>query len=332
MTGSKPGGNRDSLGESIGPQPPRPLSEALPELLEWLEKLSSKDLENATAYHILGEVYRVQAEIEREALERLRGLNDYLASTARRVHREKRPLLELLGGIPEELLDEEWLRRSMLKIIEATRRAGMDLSAAAAPVEAPVAKGLISIVNVVRELVEGKEDTLNAWAGAVSIERDKLRALALWLLQPLLSAVRLAAANGLKWSAEFWQQGVCPVCGAPARLGYMRGEGRHQFMRCQVCGFEWRFPRARCPRCGADKPGDIVFLTPLPDAKWLRLYQCKRCNWYWKIVDEEDSEALKHGLPPHELYDVYTYTLDLIAEQLSSKKSGVNGQRRGGKD
>ncbi|HID42019.1 MAG TPA: formate dehydrogenase accessory protein FdhE [Pyrodictium sp.] len=139
-------------------------------------------------------------------------------------------------------------------------------------------------------------------------------------MQPLLSALRIAASGALGWVREYWQQGLCPVCGSATRVGYMRGEGRRQFLRCQVCGMEWVFPRARCPYCGADSPGDVVFYRPLESRQWLRLYRCRRCGAYWKIVDEEDEAAAERGLPPRELYDTYTFVLDAVAEMLASKR------------
>ena len=310
----------ERLEETVRPEPPRPLDEALPEIEEWLKKLEEDDPENAGSYRLLREIFRVQAKIEREALERLRDKSEHLTKLARQVPRKRKPLLELAGGLPSELLDDAWLREKMLELLRSARNAGMNVESRAAPLEAPIEKGLISLSQMLLEIMIGRQDLINAWAGAVSAPRDTIKALVFWLLQPLVSAVKLASAGGIKWAQELWQQGVCPVCGAPASLGYQKGEGRHQFMRCRICGLEWRFPRARCPRCGADKPGSVVFYTPLPDKPWLRLYKCKECGWEWKIVDEEHKDAVQHGLPPHELYDVLTYPLDLVSELIRERR------------
>ena len=292
----------------------------LPEIEEWIRRLSEDDEGNKQSYRILQALYEAQARIEEEALRRLEesGLVEEVAKAARRIAFQRLPLIVILGGLPEPLMDEEFLRRSMLEIMDAVEKEGYSLEGAAASLREPVEK--LSVSQLVGELLEGREDKIHAWAGAVSADRDRVRALALWLIQPLLSALRIAASGALGWVREYWQQGLCPVCGSATRVGYMRGEGRRQFLRCQVCGMEWVFPRARCPYCGADSPGDVVFYRPLESRQWLRLYRCRRCGAYWKIVDEEDEAAAERGLPPRELYDTYTFVLDAVAEMLASKR------------
>ncbi|BES81942.1 formate dehydrogenase accessory protein FdhE [Pyrodictium abyssi] len=298
------------------------LRSKLPEIEGWIERLSEQDHRNAQSYRVLRALYRAQARIEEEALRRLEesGLVEEVAKAARRIAFQRLPLIVILGGLPEPLMDEEFLRRSMLEIMDAVEKEGYSLEGAAASLREPVEKAALSLSRLVGELLEGREDSIHAWAGAVSADRDRVRALALWLIQPLLSALRVAASGALGWVREYWQQGLCPVCGSATRVGYMRGEGRRRFLRCQVCGMEWVFPRARCPYCGADSPGDVVFYRPLESRQWLRLYRCRRCGAYWKIVDEEDEAAAERGLPPRELYDAYTFVLDAVAEMLASKR------------
>ena len=293
----------------------------LPEIGEWIERLSKEDEGNKQSYRILRALYGAQVHIEEEALRRLEeaGLVEEVARAARRIAFQRLPLIAILGGLPEPLMDEGFLRRSMLEIMNAVEEEGYSLEGYAASLREPVEKAALSVSQLVEELLEGREDSIHAWAGAVSADRDRVRALALWLIQPLLSALRVAAGNALGWVREYWQQGLCPVCGSATRVGYMRGEGRRQFLRCQVCGMEWVFPRAQCPYCGADSPGDVVFYRPLESRRWLRLYRCRRCGAYWKIVDEEDEAAAEKGLPPRELYDAYTFVLDAVAEMLASE-------------
>jgi len=298
------------------------MRDRFPEIRSWLEKFSEEDRRNESSYRILKALYEAQARIEEEALHRLEeaGLVEEVAKAARKIAFQRVPLVTILGGLPKPLIDEEFLRRSMLDIIDAVAREGYSLKGATASLRNPVERAALSISQLIEELLEGREDSIHAWAGAVSADRDRVRALALWLIQPLLSALRVAASNALGWVREYWQQGLCPVCGSATRVGYMKGEGRKQFLRCQVCGMEWVFPRARCPYCGTDKPGDVVFHQPLGSRQWLRLYYCRHCGAYWKIVDEEDEAAAKSGLPPRELYDVYTFILDSVAEAMASKR------------
>ena len=303
----------------------QPIRSRLEEAEEWLSRMAEEDPDNRAAYRVLAAVLRVQAVIEEEALARLRegGVEPLVKRAARRIAFSRNTLLEELGGgLPEPLLDEEWLREKLLQLAEAAERAGWKPGAAAAPITAPVEKALVSVAELVSDLLRGRSDLVDAWAGAVSVERDKVMALLYWLIQPLVSAVRLSGGAALGWAREYWQQGRCPVCGAPAAVGYMRGEGRKQYMLCSLCHMEWSFPRAKCPRCGTEEPGSIVFMRPDPEAPWLRLYRCRRCGAHWRIVDEEHPDAAKKGLPPRILYDIYTAHLDYIAEKLSEEKKG----------
>ena len=298
------------------------MRDKLPDVREWVRRLSEEDEWNRQLYRTLYALYEVQARIEEEALRRLEeaGLVEEVARAAQKIAFQRLPLIAILGGLPEPLMDEEFLRHSMLEIMDAVEKEGYSLDGAATSLREPVEKTVLSISQLVRELLEGREDTIHAWASIASVDRDRVRTLALWLIQPLLSVLRVAASSVLDWAREYWQQSICPICGSVTRIGYMRGEGRRQFLRCQVCGMEWVFPRTRCPYCGADSPGDVVFYKPLKSRQWLRLYRCRRCGAYWKIVDEEDEATAKKGLPPRELYDIYTFVLDAIAEMLASER------------
>jgi len=301
----------------------RSIGEQLGEALEWLSEAQRREEENRLLYRVLAAVLERQAEVERDALRRLEesGAMDEIRRSARRIAFSRRSLLEEMGGLPEPLLDEEWLREKLLEIAQAAVGAGWSPEARAAPLLSPVEKALLSVRELVEDVLRGRLDLLDAWAGAVSTSRDNVAAIAYWLLQPLLSAVRLAAGQALGWVHEYWQQGRCPVCGAPASVGYMKGEGRRQVMHCTLCHMEWVFPRATCPSCGTDKPGDVVFYQADPERPWLRLYRCRRCGHTWRIVDEEHEALPRSGekLPPRILYDLYTAHLAHLAERLSGR-------------
>ena len=288
--------------------------------VEWLSRLAEADKENAPVYRVVAAVMEKQAGVEEEALQRLResGAAEAVAKAARRASIARAPVLEVLGGLPGPLRDEEWLREKLLELARAAMEAGWSPSARAAGITEPVEKALISLDELLGDVLRGRLDLVDAWAGAVSAPRDEVAALVYWLLQPLLSATRLAAGPALGWLHSYWQQGRCPVCGAPAAVGYMAGEGRRQVMHCSICHMEWVFPRATCPRCGAQSPGDVVFYQPDEERPWLRLYRCRRCGASWRIVDEEHPGAAREGLPPRLLYDLYTAHLAVLAEKLAA--------------
>jgi len=325
LSGREPGGEKRAPGWLQG------IAGQLQDALRWLEEAQERDKENRLLYRVLAAVLQKQAEVEKEALRRLEeaGAAEELRRRARRIAFTRRSLLEEAGGLPEPLLDEEWLREKLLEIAEAAMEAGWSPEARAAPILSPVERSLLSTRELVEDLLRGRLDLLDAWAGAVSTSRDNVAALTYWLLQPLLSAARLAAGQALGWLHEYWQQGRCPVCGAPAAVGYMRGEGRRQVMHCTLCHMEWRFPRAKCPACGADRPGDVVFYQADPERPWLRLYHCRRCGHTWRTVDEE-HEALPRSsekLPPRILYDLYTAHLTYLAEKLAQELAREDERR-----
>jgi hypothetical protein len=81
---------------------------------------------------------------------------------------------------------------------------------------------------------------------------------------------------------EDWSKGICPFCGAYAKIGFDAEDKRT--LACLSCGHTWRFPRLACYVCGAaDQTLQGYFDTE--SIEGVRVYFCRTCGHYIKIVD-----------------------------------------------
>jgi len=46
-----------------------------------------------------------------------------------------------------------------------------------------------------------------------------------------------------------WRKGYCPFCGSFPELSFLKVEEGQRWLRCSLCGHEWRFMRMVCPFC-----------------------------------------------------------------------------------
>jgi formate dehydrogenase maturation protein FdhE len=43
-----------------------------------------------------------------------------------------------------------------------------------------------------------------------------------------------------------WHKGYCPLCGSFPELSFLKGDEAQRWLRCALCGHEWRFMRTKC--------------------------------------------------------------------------------------
>ncbi len=60
-------------------------------------------------------------------------------------------------------------------------------------------------------------------------------------------------------------------------------------MECWLCGVHWEYPRIKCVFCEHEVQDDLGFFT-LEEDEAHRVYFCKRCHCYLKIVDGRELE------------------------------------------
>ena len=121
----------------------------------------------------------------------------------------------------------------------------------------------------------------------------------------------------LQLTAEAVQEGIqsavpgagCPVCGEPARLAVLKGEGQ-KAMQCPRCHAHWHAKRLECSHCGNDDHKTIQFLTIEGDAA-SQIQVCLVCNGYIKVIDTRQYLSK----PSSAMLDLNTIHLDFIAQE-----------------
>ncbi|WP_053368445.1 formate dehydrogenase accessory protein FdhE [Bacillus sp. FJAT-27245] len=108
----------------------------------------------------------------------------------------------------------------------------------------------------------------------------------------------------------------CPVCGEPARLAQLEGEGKKE-LYCPRCLAHWNDKRVTCSHCGNEDHETIKFITVEGDAA-SQIQVCEKCHGYIKIVDTRQFI----NKPSAAMLDLTTLHLDFVAQE--------NGYHTGG--
>ena len=277
------------------------------EILEGLEKIAPEVPAEVESLNFYIELLKKQESIKEKFLEKFKeGIDKEKVEAA---IREGRPAVtvEDVFQLSEEELAEVFTEISFL--VQSLRP---DEKEAVKGFLQALGSGAFTLNELVKATLSGKDDIARGIAAGANIELDLVQVLVLWSLQPILEAFSEALQGRVDFAT--WDKGFCPVCGSYTRLGYMTGPGGRLYLKCQICGHEWYFSRLTCPFCGNNEPGTIGFYTIGNDRRF-RLYVCKKCGNYWKVVDENVAGTNV----PRKLYDVWTLKLDLVAKEKKLK-------------
>lgn len=113
-----------------------------------------------------------------------------------------------------------------------------------------------------------------------------------------------------------WLRGDCPLCGSPAQIAILRGEGGERYLQCALCALQWRMLRIACPYCDNRDAEMLSYLSPEGEDAY-RVELCDRCRGYIKTVD-----ARRLDYEPYlELEDIITIHLDILAIERGYRRS-----------
>jgi FdhE protein len=105
-----------------------------------------------------------------------------------------------------------------------------------------------------------------------------------------------------------WHRGHCPICGAFPELSLLRGRDGDRWLRCSLCGCQWRLDCMVCPNCGHEGGTKECMCVVGLEHKWVEF--CSDCHRYIVAIDLVDQTE--------EITDVAAIGmvhLDLIAQQ-----------------
>jgi FdhE protein len=81
-----------------------------------------------------------------------------------------------------------------------------------------------------------------------------------------------------------WPKGYCPICGSFPELSFLKEVEGQRWLRCSLCGYEWRFLRTMCPFCETDDH-EKMELYFVEGREHERAELCYECNRYIVNID-----------------------------------------------
>jgi len=151
------------------------------------------------------------------------------------------------------------------------------------------------------------EATADAMAQEVSLDSTVLKFVTTMALKPSLNTLRGLVSGAIQRGS--WEYGYCPLCGSRPDMAYFDEQGK-RMLHCELCGFEWNYPRIKCPFCENSDSEELGYFSS-QDEEGLRVDFCKKCNAYIKTIDLRVAEAPA----PLELENLITLHLDMLAHE-----------------
>jgi len=167
------------------------------------------------------------------------------------------------------------------------------------------------INSVIAAFLSRDETTVTSRAKEVNIEPMVLKFLTHMSLRPSLNILKESA--GERIDKDGWNYGYCPLCGSYPDMAYLADQGK-RFLHCELCGYEWYYPRLKCPFCENDQSKELGYFVS-EEEEGFRVDFCKKCNRYIKTLDMRIIEQPA----PLELENLITLHLDMLAHEQGFK-------------
>jgi FdhE protein len=163
------------------------------------------------------------------------------------------------------------------------------------------------INSVIAAFLSRDEPAVSRMAKVVTLEPMILKFLTNMALKPSLNTLKESAGERIE--KDGWNYGYCPLCGSYPDMAYLGDQGK-RFLHCELCGYEWYYPRLKCPFCENDQPKKLGYFVS-EEEEGFRVDFCKKCNCYIKTLDMRVIEQPA----PLELENLITLHLDMLAHE-----------------
>lgn len=197
-------------------------------------------------------------------------------------------------------------------VIDVMQRTGNDGGESLERLQEALAEGTADLRALLRGVMARERRAILETALAVRIDPGLLEFA---VHTPLRVALERAAEGVDPGRFAGWNRHCCPVCGSPAAMAELVGEGGERHLSCSTCFTRWTFSPPDCPFCGNDDQKKLTYFTTGEGPH--RVDICLACSQYIKTRLSPSGSA---EVPP-ELDDLATVLLDLLAAQ--------EGYRRG---
>jgi FdhE protein len=205
------------------------------------------------------------------------------------------------------VFDHGGARDLMLELARNLEEAGL---VAMSPIRSALEEGRLVPEELLGHVSGGDYPSLAARAEEQALDPPLLWTLAQSALKPTLRAWCGELAPLVHTAGE-WEKACCFICGAPASLGELQGNGQARHLRCGQCGADWLIRRLQCVYCGNEDTSRLGILFPEGRRGNVRVDVCDKCHGYLKVVTR-----FAPGTPEElAVEDLSTLFLDCLAQE-----------------
>lgn len=226
--------------------------------------------------------------------------------------RQKFPLIDPADFV----IDMQAAGRLCVTICETAKNANPHLAQSAQKLLDAINTGF-DLNPVITDLLHKNNEHIDKAAKHLDIEQN---VLIFFIYNSINPSIRSGAEQLSSYldRQDPWQQGYCPICGAPPVLSILQDEGRRSLV-CSFCWHAWPAKRVWCPFCDNHDQKSLGYFFSEEENEY-RVYTCNSCKKYTKTVDTAKTDRLI--FPP--LEQVATLHLDMQANQ-KGYQSGLPG-------
>jgi FdhE protein len=131
-------------------------------------------------------------------------------------------------------------------------------------------------------MLSGAEEKMGEIAFGVGTDSLTLKFIFGQVMKPFVE--KLAKAYQPLIQNLNWLRGYCPICGSYPELSYLVENEGQRWLRCSLCGHEWRFMRTKCPFCENEDHNKMEFYF-IEDRSHERAEVCYQCKRYLVGID-----------------------------------------------
>jgi FdhE protein len=137
-------------------------------------------------------------------------------------------------------------------------------------------KGQLDLKDCMKALLQGQEKKIDETALTLETQPLILKFILDQLMKPFLEK-RIKRTQSLIQNLV-WPKGYCPLCGSFPELSFLKEKEGQRWLRCFLCGHEWRFMRTKCPFCENDNHErmELYFVEGREHERAELCFQCKR--------------------------------------------------------
>jgi FdhE protein len=146
--------------------------------------------------------------------------------------------------------------------------------------------GRLRLERCLEIVTKDEQERIEEIAFRLQIEPLTLNIILGQVVKPFIE--KLAESFSTPLEGLVWDKRYCPFCGCLPELSILKDAGGQRWLRCSLCGHEWRFMRMVCPCCESGDH-DGVECYSMEGRPHEHVEICRHCKRYVLSIDVRDS-------------------------------------------